>query len=327
VLEIFPSPLRAAPGVRGGLCGATFRCQTRVGAVGAPHPASGARIRQPTRGTRVGAACEHATPSWCPPLVVPGRARVGVPAGSFMPGGGWPSGWRWPVRWPGDSPSDCSRPRGSSGPRRWRWRRASWRPAPGRAAPRPPSSRCSWARSCCPEGSPAKPWPSSVGTRHPRCSGPTGASPSGRPTSTPAISGRLPRPSRTPAPRQGWWQTVRSQGPGRRCCGPGRRARRSRCWSGPWEPWGARSCSRRGRRPGRPSGTSRGPRRTSTRSWCATPGPRLRWTRTRSCAGARRRRWRSPWTSGCSGRGCSSMPGREGGPGRAGPERDQRPGP
>ena len=138
--------------------------QGRRGGRTSPVPA--ARFRRPHGGTRVGGACDIASPHGarlCWSRTRPrGRARRLFHAGRWLRA----SGWRWPVRWPGGSPSGCSRPRGSSGPRRWRWRRRSWRPAPGRAAPRRPSSRCSWGRCCCPGGSPgsAGPAPAAPGT-------------------------------------------------------------------------------------------------------------------------------------------------------------------
>src|SRR4029079_5881214 len=80
-VEIFPSPLRAVPGVRGGLCGATFRCQTRVGAEDAPHP-----THERDKGRRAVRACNSfMVPASRGPRTRPrGRARRLFHAGRWL---------------------------------------------------------------------------------------------------------------------------------------------------------------------------------------------------------------------------------------------------
>ena len=267
MLEIFPSP---PPGRTRSprwfmRCHIPMSNQGRRGAPTSPGPH--AQSREPTGGQGSAGHASMRVTSWCLPLLVPGRARVGVPAGSSMPGGGLPSWSASPGRGPGGSRSGSWRRRGCSGPRPWSWRSPSLRPVPGKAVPRRPSSRCSWAPSCCPGASPARRWPSFASTLRRRSWRPTGASPSGRRSSTSVISGGLRRPSRRRRRRRGWCRTAPWRGPASHCCAPGSQDRPSPSWSGRWGPWEALSCSPPARRPERRSATCSGPRRTSTRSW------------------------------------------------------------
>ena len=242
-----------------------------------------------------------------PPLVVPGRARVGVPAGSSMPGGASGCSSLWPARRPRARPSGSSRQHACSGLQPWRWPRPSWRPAPGRAVPRRPSSRCWWARCSCRGASRGRRWHSSGGTRRRRCWALTGASPSARPSSTPAISGRCAGiPGRDDGAGVVANRAVARAGEALLRAGePGRPFR---CSSGARGPGEGRSCSRTGRRPGRPWVTSAG-------AQADLHTLMVRYPRSQAAIDAdaelraRPRRWRSPSMSGCSGPGSSWRPG------------------
>ena len=165
-------------------------------------------------GTRVGRACEHArhlmVPAFAGPRMRPvGRARRLLHAG------------RWVAlvvslagRGPGGSRSGSWRRHGCSGPRPWSWRSPSLRPVPGRLCPGAPALAAGGLPLAVPGRAPrGLRSPSFASTLRRRSWRPTGASPSGRRSSTSVISGGRRRPSRRRRRPPGWCRTARWRGP------------------------------------------------------------------------------------------------------------------